>query len=144
MVEESRVLVSSSLLFMFTSLYAMYYRNLHFSILNALLAYVEVMYWMNPVEGLWKMINNIVMGYSIFIYFIEGSYQVCVVHMETHSYLRTVSTVLTAVIFNSYLNVCFQEEPRRHCWWYYEVWFQMVAAIGQAYVIKLVSMDKSS
>lgn len=141
MIPESRMLVCSSLLFMCSSLYAMYHRNINFSLLNALLTITEVMYWINPVEGWWKMINNVVVGCCIFIYFIEGSYQVCVVHMHTH--LKTIGVLFSVAIFNLYVKSFFQQAFQRTDWWLYELWFHLVASVGQIYVIKLVEMEKS-
>jgi hypothetical protein len=114
-----------------------------FSLLNALLTITEVMYWMNPVEGWWKTINNAVIGYSIFIYFLEGSYQVCVTHMHNQG-MKTIGVLFTTAIFNLYIKTFFQYVLKHPDWWLYELWFQMVAAAGQSYVIKLVAMDKSS
>ena len=141
MIPESSILVCSSFFFMCTSLYAMYYRSIHFSLLNALLTVSEVMYWMNPVEGWWKLINNAVVGCCIFIYFVEGSYQICVVHMHTH--LKTIGVLFSAALFNLYVKAFFQQALQRPDWWLYELWFQLVAAVGQAYVIKLTEMEKS-
>lgn len=143
MIPETRILVCSSFCFMCSSLYAMYHRSMFFSLLNALLTITEVMYWMNPVEGWWKTINNAVIGYSIFIYFLEGSYQVCVIHMHNQG-TKTIGVLFTTAIFNLYVKTFFQYVLERPDWWLYELWFQMVAAAGQSYVIKLVAMDKSS
>lgn len=142
MIPESRMLVCSSFLFMCSSLYAMYHRNINFSLLNALLTVTEVMYWINPVEGWWKTINNAVIGYSIFIYFLEGSYQVCVVNIHNQG-TKTVGILVTTAIFNLYVKAFFQQVYQRADWWLYELWFHLVAAVGQIYVIKLVEMEKS-
>ena len=106
----------------------MYYRSIHFSLLNALLTVSEVMYWINPVEGWWKLINNVVVGCCIFIYFVEGSYQICVVHMHTH--LKTIGVLFSAALFNLYVKAFFQQALQRPDWWLYELWFQLVAVAG--------------
>jgi hypothetical protein len=142
MTPESKILVCSSFVFMFSSLYAMYYRNMFFSLLNALLTISEVMYWMNPVEGWWKTINNAIVGYSIFIYFFEGSFQVCVIH--THNALKTVSVILSTAILYLYVKAFIVYSLHRSDWWVYELWFQIVAMIGQVYVVRLVETDKYS
>ena len=136
MIGGSRILVCSSLCFMFSSLYAMYYRRMFFYVLNALLTITEVMYWMNPVEGWLKTMNNTIVVYFILINFIEGSYQVYVVH--THSFFKTVGTLLFIAVLYLYFKAFFLYSLGRSDWWIYESLFQLLAMIGQVYVIRLI------
>jgi uncharacterized membrane protein YcjF (UPF0283 family) len=60
-----------------------------------------------------------------------------------HTHLKTIGVLFSAALFNLYVKAFFQQAFQRPDWWLYELWFQLVAAVGQAYVIKLTEMEKS-
>ena len=123
------VLVGSSMLFLFPSMYAYYTKKNILSFVSLCNTVFSVYYWMNPVHGFARNADLILSKIGGLIYFTHGYYNI---HSTLQRLLGYSNLIL---LLQCYCLSCKTYTKNTYKWMFYHVGFHIFTCIGKMIVL---------
>jgi len=123
------ILIGSSMLFLFPSLYAYYKKKTFLSFVSLCNTVFSAYYWMNPVPGFSRNADLVLSKMGGVIYFAHGYYNI---HSTLH---RLIGYSNLVFLLKFYCLSCETYSKNTYKWIFYHVGFHICTCIGKMIVL---------